>query len=47
MISSEKYKINASIAEVDVGKIQVGDKVTITLDSLGDADKFEGTIYEN
>lgn len=45
MISADKYKINANIAEVDIGKLKVGDKAEITLDAVGD-DKFEGTIVK-
>ncbi len=43
MISASKYKIKADIAEVDIGKIQVGDKAAIVLDAVNDT-KFEGTI---
>lgn len=46
MISSDKFKIDAQIAEVDIGKIQVGDKAEITLDAIGDKTVFEGTIAQ-
>ena len=46
MISSDKFKINAEIAEVDIGKIQVGDKADIILDAIGDETKFDGTIAQ-
>lgn len=44
MISAQRYKINADIAEVDINKLKVGDKASITLDAVGDSTIFEGTI---
>lgn len=46
MISSDKSKINAEIAEVDIGKIHVGDKAEITLDAVGSQTIFDGTIAQ-
>lgn len=44
MISAQKFKINADIAEVDINKLSIGDKADITLDAVGDEAVFEGTI---
>jgi RND family efflux transporter MFP subunit len=44
MISAQKFKINADIAEVDINKLRIGDKADITLDAVGDEAVFEGTI---
>jgi len=46
MISAQKYKIDAEIAEVDINKLNVGDKAKITLDAVGDSVPFEGTIVK-
>ncbi len=46
MISDQKYKINAEIAEVDINKLHVGDKAEITLDAVGDEFVFPGTIVK-
>jgi RND family efflux transporter MFP subunit len=46
MISSQKFKINAEIAEVDINKLKVGDKAEITLDAVGDEVIFPGTIVK-
>jgi RND family efflux transporter MFP subunit len=43
MISTQKYKINANIAEVDIEKIKVGDKAKIKLDAIP-GETFDGTI---
>lgn len=43
MISDQKFKIDAEIAEVDIGKIKVGTKVEIKLDAVGD-EIFPGEI---
>lgn len=44
MIDDNKFKIDAEIAEVDINKLKVGDKATITLDAVGDETTFSGTI---
>jgi RND family efflux transporter MFP subunit len=44
MISAEKYKIDAEIAEVDINKLNVGDTADITLDAVGSSQTFAGTI---
>ncbi len=44
MISDQKFKIDANIAEVDIGKIKVGTKVKITLDAVGAGETFDGEI---
>lgn len=44
MISDQKYKIEAEIAEVDINKIKEGAKAELTLDAVGDDAKFNGTI---
>lgn len=44
MISANKLKIDANIAEVDIDKIKIGDKAEITLDAVGDETVFTGTI---
>lgn len=43
MISDQKFKIDAEIAEVDIGKIKVGTKVEIKLDAVGE-EVFDGQI---
>ncbi|MCC7432930.1 efflux RND transporter periplasmic adaptor subunit [Candidatus Peregrinibacteria bacterium] len=43
MISDQKFKIDAEIAEVDIGKIKVGTKVEIKLDAVGE-EIFPGVI---
>lgn len=43
MISDQKFKIDAEIAEVDIGKIKVGTKVEIKLDAVGE-EIFPGEI---
>lgn len=44
MIDDNKFKIDAEIAEVDINKLYVGDKATITLDAVGQEKTFSGTI---
>ena len=44
MISDQKYKIEAEIAEVDINKIKQGAKAELTLDAVGDDSRFTGTI---
>ncbi len=44
MISAQKFKIKADIAEVDINKLSIGDKAAITLDAVGGDSVFEGTI---
>lgn len=44
MISDQKYKIDAEIAEVDINKLKKGDKAEITLDAVGDETTYVGTI---
>jgi len=44
MISDEKYKIDVDIAEVDIGKIKVGNKAQITVDALGQDMILRGTV---
>lgn len=44
MISAQKFKIDAEIAEVDINKLKKGDKAQITLDAVGDDTVFTGTI---
>ncbi|MBD3270844.1 HlyD family efflux transporter periplasmic adaptor subunit, partial [Candidatus Peregrinibacteria bacterium] len=44
MISDDLYKVEADIAEVDIGKVEVGDVVSITLDPLGEDTVLSGTI---
>ncbi len=46
MISDDKFKIEADIAEVDIGKIEIGDQAEIILDPLGDDSPLTGTIMK-
>ena len=41
---SPHYEIQVDIAEVDVPKIKIGDKVVITLDAFGPDTKFNGEV---
>jgi HlyD family secretion protein len=43
-ILSPHYEIQVDIAEVDVPKIKIGDKVVITLDAFGPDTKFNGEV---
>ncbi len=45
MISDQKFKISAEIAEVDINKLKAGDEAEITFDAIGD-DLFHGTIAQ-
>lgn len=46
MISDQKFKIEASIAEVDIGKIKVGDKAEIKIDAIGEESVFPGQVVK-
>jgi HlyD family secretion protein len=46
MISDQKFKIEASIAEVDIGKINVGDKAEIKIDAIGEEISFPGQVVK-
>jgi RND family efflux transporter MFP subunit len=46
MISDQKFKIEASIAEVDIGKIRVGDKAEIKIDAIGAEVTFPGQVVK-
>ncbi|MBU1290024.1 efflux RND transporter periplasmic adaptor subunit, partial [Patescibacteria group bacterium] len=46
MINSGRFQIEANISETEIAKVDLGDKVEMTLDALGPAEKFVGEIIK-
>jgi RND family efflux transporter MFP subunit len=46
IISDSNYEIEASIAEVDIAKIKIGDFSRVTLDAYGDDKEFQAVVTE-
>ncbi len=44
IISSGGYEVDAGVAETDIGKVSVGDKVSMTLDAFQN-ETFQGTVF--
>ena len=44
VITQSKYKIEANLAEADIGKIDLNNTAEITLDAYGEAQKFAGKV---
>ena len=44
MMSGEGYEVDAGVSEIDVGKIIVGNKVSMTLDAFP-SETFSGTVF--
>ncbi len=44
IISDSSFEINALVSEIDIGKINVGDKVNMTLDAFA-SEIFTGTVF--
>jgi multidrug efflux pump subunit AcrA (membrane-fusion protein) len=44
MISDQNFQIQTYVSEADIGKIQVGENATITLDTYGNSVIFPATI---
>jgi HlyD family secretion protein len=44
LISNGGYEVDAGVSEIDIGKVSVGDKVTMTLDAFQN-ETFTGTVF--
>jgi RND family efflux transporter MFP subunit len=45
MLGENNFEIEILISEADIAKININDKVVLTLDAFGDDVKFEGQVY--
>jgi RND family efflux transporter MFP subunit len=46
ILSMDKFEVEANVSENEISKISIGDKVGMTLDSLGPDEKFGGKIIK-
>lgn len=46
VISSDKFEVEARVPEIDIAKINIGDKAIITLDAYGGSVQFLASIYK-
>jgi len=46
MISTSNFQIEANISETEIAKVNLGDKIDMTLDALGPDEKFTGQIIK-
>lgn len=44
VISEAEFEIETNIPEIDIAKIKIGDKASVTLDAYGDDEKFEAVV---
>lgn len=46
IISEASYQVEANIPEIDIAKINIGDKAIVTLDAYGSDEEFEVTVAD-
>jgi len=46
LLSTAKFEIEANVSENEIAKVNLGDKVEMTLDALGPTEKFNGRIIK-